>query len=347
MGLIKKSKMPIQEIALFGLLPSAVKIWFYRKRGYRIGKNVSLGIGSVIIGEQVEIKDNTKIGFMSVIKARCINIGRYVKISSFVYIDTENLEIGEDSQIREYVYVAGLKTPESRLKLGKRCGIFQYCFLNPTKPIVFGDDCGIGGLCKLFTHGSFLSKLEGYPVAFAPITLGNNVWIPWDVFILPGVNIGDNVVVGAGSVINRDIPSNCIAAGNPAKVVNESFPSPLSEEQRKSTLQEILSEFESYLKHHNFYPSRESILDGSSTVFKGKNRHQFIYLEEYSYIPDVLKDSVLVLNANDPSPLDIYRNTKIPMIISIPKKERVGTSQIGEEFYRFLSRYGIRCDRLD
>jgi hypothetical protein len=45
---------------------------------------------------------------------------------------------------------------------------------------------------------------------------------------------------------------------------------------------------------------------------------------------------------------DIYKdNNKIKMIISISNKERIGISDIGEEFYRFLSRYGIRCDRLD
>jgi len=207
----------MRELILAGFLPSFLKVWFYRRKGFRTGRKVSFGLGSVIIGKQVVIKDTTKIGFLTIIKSNRIDIGRHVHVGSFVYIDTEELEIGEDSEIREYVYVAGLKTPESKLKLGKRCGIFQYCFLNPTKPITLGNDCGIGGLSKLFTHGSYLSMLDGYPVEFAPIKLGNNVWIPWDVFILPGVTIGDNVVVGAGSIINRDIPSNCIAAGNPAK----------------------------------------------------------------------------------------------------------------------------------
>ena len=51
--------------------------------------------------------------------------------------------------------------------------------------------------------------------------MGNNVWIGGNVVVLPGVTIGDNVVIGAGSVINKDIPSNSVAVGNPCKVIKE------------------------------------------------------------------------------------------------------------------------------
>ena len=52
-----------------------------------------------------------------------------------------------------------------------------------------------------------------------PVTIGDNVWIGGSVTILPGVTIGDTVVIGAGSVVCRDLPSDCVAAGNPAKVI--------------------------------------------------------------------------------------------------------------------------------
>lgn len=344
--LIKKGKLPIKELLLFGFFPSFLKVMIYRLKGYRIGKNVSIGLGSVVIGKDVEIKDNAKIGFLTLIRSDKISIGRYVTIGSFVYVDTEDLEIGEDSEIREYVYVAGLKTPESKLKLGKRCGIFQYSFLNPTKPIILGNDCGIGGCCKLFTHGSYISKLDGYPVAFAPITLGNNVWIPWDVFILPGVTIGNNIVVGAGSIINKNIPSNCIAAGNPVKVVKENFPSTPSKEEKYSILQEILFEFRNHLKHNGFEFTETGLQDGISMLFQKEDKHQLIFMRNYSELSNIAKDSILILDHDIPIE-NVYKNASIGMIISVPRKERIGTSLIGEEFYRFLSRYGIRCDRLD
>ena len=53
------------------------------------------------------------------------------------------------------------------------------------------------------------------------ITIGDNVWLGGNVCIMPGVTIGDNVVVGAGSVVTKDIPDNVIAAGNPCRVIRE------------------------------------------------------------------------------------------------------------------------------
>ena len=54
-----------------------------------------------------------------------------------------------------------------------------------------------------------------------PFMWGNNVWIAAQVCVLPGVTIGDNAVIGAGSVVNRDIPGNVIAAGNPCRVIRQ------------------------------------------------------------------------------------------------------------------------------
>lgn len=52
-----------------------------------------------------------------------------------------------------------------------------------------------------------------------PITVGSNVWFGGNVTVLPGVTIGDNVVIGAGSVVTHDIPSNSVAVGNPCRVI--------------------------------------------------------------------------------------------------------------------------------
>ena len=54
-----------------------------------------------------------------------------------------------------------------------------------------------------------------------PITVGNDVWIGGNCTILPGVTIGNNVIIVAGAVVTKDIPDNCIAAGVPAKVIKQ------------------------------------------------------------------------------------------------------------------------------
>lgn len=65
-------------------------------------------------------------------------------------------------------------------------------------------------------------KLDDFKTVVAkPITIGKNVWITSRCMILPGVTIGDNVIVGAGSVVTRDIPPHSFAAGNPARVIKK------------------------------------------------------------------------------------------------------------------------------
>jgi hypothetical protein len=61
--LIEKPRIPIRAILLYGLWPGFIKILLYRLKGYRIGKGVSIGLGSVICGERVEVGDYTSIGF--------------------------------------------------------------------------------------------------------------------------------------------------------------------------------------------------------------------------------------------------------------------------------------------
>lgn len=87
--------------------------------------------------------------------------------------------------------------------------------------VKFGDNVFIGPNCGFYTAGHPLDverRNQGLEYA-KPITVGNNVWFGGNVCVLPGVTIGDNVVIGAGSIVNKDIPSNVLAAGNPCKVI--------------------------------------------------------------------------------------------------------------------------------
>ncbi len=88
-------------------------------------------------------------------------------------------------------------------------------------PVTFGDNVFIAPNCGFYTAGHPLDPSErnkGLEYA-RPISVGNNVWIGANVCVLPGVTIGDNCVIGAGSVVVRDIPANSVAVGNPCRVV--------------------------------------------------------------------------------------------------------------------------------
>ena len=90
-------------------------------------------------------------------------------------------------------------------------------------PVTFGDNVFIAPDCGFYTAGHPLDATErnkGLEYA-RPITVGNNVWIGAKVSVLPGVTIGDNCVIGAGSVVNKDIPANSLAVGNPCRVIKK------------------------------------------------------------------------------------------------------------------------------
>lgn len=346
--LIKKQRIPIKQIVLLGFLPSPIKKLYYKIKGYKFGKNVSIGLGSVIIGKQVFIGDNTKIGFMSVIRASNIHLNRFIKIGSMVFIDTEKVFIDDDARINENVIVAGIKYPDSLFSMGKRTIIMEYSYINPTKPIIIGDDSGIGGHCLLFTHGSWLPQIDGFPVAFAPIRLGKRVWLPWRVFIMPGVNIGDNVVIGANSLVAKSLPSNCLAAGSPASIIKENYPPPLSQEKRDNIINNIMRDFVDHLKHYSYNVKLVNNEDYSSIIISNNNS---VYNLKYFNSAEVLNDllveySDLIIIDNEK--IDIQKcSARYKMIIDYRNKERKGSSDLGEEFVSFISRYGIRFNRLD
>jgi acetyltransferase-like isoleucine patch superfamily enzyme len=253
--MIRKKRLPIGHLALYGWLPSPLKIWAYRVfRGYKIGKGVTLAFGAVVIGDEVELGDHVEIGLLAMVMGRTIRIGRHSSVGTMSYLACERIQIGEDARIREQVFVGGPQLPESSFTLGSRTIILQLASINPTKPVTIGDDTGIGGHCLIFTHGAWLNALDGYPVTYEPVTLGNSVWLPWRVFIMPGTTIGDGSVIGANSLVSGTIPPNSLAVGSPAKVVRSApdFPRVPSEEKKAAIVAEMVSEFERYVTYEHY-----------------------------------------------------------------------------------------------
>lgn len=88
-------------------------------------------------------------------------------------------------------------------------------------PVTIGDYVMIGPNVLISTVGHPLSpkgRREHIGIC-KPVIIGNDVWIGGNAVILPGVTIGSNVVVGAGAVVTKDVPDNCVVAGVPARVI--------------------------------------------------------------------------------------------------------------------------------
>lgn len=95
------------------------------------------------------------------------------------------------------------------------------CVILDGARVTFGDNVFIAPNCTFSTAGHPLDapqRNRGLEYAY-PITVGDNVWFGASVTVLPGVTIGSNTVIGAGSVVNRDIPSGVVAVGNPCRVL--------------------------------------------------------------------------------------------------------------------------------
>ncbi|MFT3786647.1 MAG: sugar O-acetyltransferase [Tepidisphaeraceae bacterium] len=139
---------------------------------------------------------------------------------------------GRDRILRELLGSVGEGTtfrPPFRCDYGYQTHVGARTFANwgliclDVGRITIGDDVQIGPNVQLLTATHPIepeprrNKWEGSK----PISIGNNVWLGGGVIVCPGVTIGDNTVVGAGSVVVKDLPANVVAVGNPARVIRK------------------------------------------------------------------------------------------------------------------------------
>lgn len=109
------------------------------------------------------------------------------------------------------------------IHLGKGFYSNHNCVILDCAPVKIGDNVLLGPNVTLSTAGHPIdATTRNTGLEFCkPITIGNNVWIGANVTINPGVTIGDNVVVGSGSVVTKDIPANTVAAGVPCRLIRD------------------------------------------------------------------------------------------------------------------------------
>lgn len=201
--------------------------------------------------------------------------GLVSELSRASYFDTEYVmslvrkivaKIGQDSYI----------VPPFRCDYGDHVFIgnntyinYNCCFLDSAK-VTIGDYVYMGPNCNIFTpchpihHELRKEKVTEYAL---PVTVGSHSWIGGDVVITPGVTIGENCVIGAGSVVTKDIPDNSIAVGNPCKVIRQ-----INDKDRE------------YIN--------SLILDDETKDSKYKQEHGYIYSAKDEAIFNIVKDTV-------------------------------------------------------
>ena len=97
------------------------------------------------------------------------------------------------------------------------------CMIIDNNKVEIGDNAMLGPNVQIYTAAHPLeaeSRNQGWEVT-KPVTINNSVWIGGSAILLPGVTIGEKSVIGAGAVVTRDVPSNVVVAGNPARIIRK------------------------------------------------------------------------------------------------------------------------------
>ena len=228
-------------------------------------QKISIGENSWFIGEELRIGQNVAIGKNTTIRASVCIIDDYCKIgdnnSILVegafhlrnngFIGNSNNFTAREILFGDYLFLdsnvmighGGRFSYDSFLKVGKGVMICAWVKLNTNYSITIGDDVGIGEYVDVWTHGSYPAVLNGFPAEFGPVEIGSHVWLPAKSTVLANIKIGDNVVIGVNSLINKNLPSGCFAAGMPIKIIRENVYPNRDPKANAAKIQDIFTEY--------------------------------------------------------------------------------------------------------
>ena len=238
----------------------------------------------MIYASEQYIDDSVIFGDNVSIECERVKIGKHSKIGSNVKIKCKELDVGDHLFMADGVEIGrgGCNGINSTVKIGEGVGIFENTVINPSEPVEIGDYCGIGADVMIWTHGAWLDITQGFPAEFGPVKIGDNVWLPARSIVLPNVTIGNNVVIGINSIINRSLPDGCFAVGSPCKVIKENvYPKEINDTELGKMVRGILSDWMTLIQYklEGFDPPTIStsyynkerkiklILDGGETIY--------------------------------------------------------------------------------
>jgi len=164
----------------------------------------------------------TRILFPS---ARLVRFPIYVRGRSAMKLG-EGLTTGVNVRLDAFAHYGSFPV----LHIGRHVQINDSVHIGAIEQVVIGDHTLIASRVFISDHNHGNYQISGTasapdippadrPLSSKPVHIGRNVWLGEQVCILPGVTIGDGAIVGANSVVTRDVPPNSIAAGNPARVI--------------------------------------------------------------------------------------------------------------------------------
>lgn len=154
--------------------------------------------------------------------------------SDFLVIGGDYINIGNNNAFGHHVMISAWDKFSSELykpsiKIGNGCDFGSYNHITCCNKVSIGNNVltGMYVIISDNNHGMVSSEELKIPPTKRPlkskgeVTIGDNVWIGDKVSILSGVNIGDGAIIAANAVVNKDVPSNCVVGGIPAKIIKQ------------------------------------------------------------------------------------------------------------------------------
>ena len=212
-----------------------------------------------IESQKIDIDPVTKIAEdVDIVASDSIFIGKHAVILPGFKVRCRSLYIGRHCYIGEGVGIGGggCNGPNAHVFIGARSLIAERSFINCAESVTIGEHVAFGYETQVWTHGVWQPVVDGFgKQKQAPVVIGNEVWLPSRCQVMAGVQIGDNVVVGMGSLINKSLPPGCVAVGRPAKVVKENaYPAEISDDDLKKELERLVKNYIEIAEDKGFKP---------------------------------------------------------------------------------------------
>lgn len=192
------------------------------------GENVVVDVAEeCVVGDRCVLPDNAYLG------------GRSIRVGDDFYgygWEWRRLDVGRGRRDDEH----------ATLVVGNRC-TFHDNRLDLACPVVVRDDVGLSPEVAVYTHGYWLSPLDGYPTDYAAVVIESGVIVGFRSTLLPGAHVRTGCVVGAGSVVVGELPAGHVCAGVPCKPLRKV--TPLPEAKRRARLEVYAQQYRESLAY--------------------------------------------------------------------------------------------------
>ncbi|GKX67465.1 acyltransferase [Inconstantimicrobium mannanitabidum] len=207
-----------KDISLSYLLSKAILMIINLIRGNLKSIFIRKKSRIIFIGRRSKLKIKKKISF-----GRGVNIGDFVLIDA---LSRNGVSIGNNVRIGDFTRIlctGTIRNIGNGIKIGNNCGMGENCFFGAAGGIEIGNDVIMGQNVRFHSENHNFGdinvpiRLQG--VNSKGIKIGDNCWIGSGVVFLDGVTVGSGCVIGANTLVNKDIPDNAIVAGSPVKII--------------------------------------------------------------------------------------------------------------------------------